>query len=361
MKVLFTISSTVMGGAEKQLLYLIAEAKKYHDCSLAILVPEGSMTPQYLELGVETFVCTRENTTGILGQIKRLREIIKEREIEVVQSFLYESDILTSLASIGLKRKIFWTAGNVQIPKFSFHKKAILSLFSKIFPEKIFPNSEQARDFHVSIGYPKIKMEIVDNFLPIALQRKEDSNRHVGKEKIFKIGMAARPVLGKGHQTLIRAVEYLESTDLVYQLEFIGDGIQEWEFLVQEVEKSLARDRIKLLPSRINLTDWYESLDCYVLASEEWESFPNTLTEAILLECPVISSDVADIAKAKFGIRQVFPIGDSVALGRLLKAKAEEADFESRAECMRLKELLLARYSNSKSFFVWEKFWTRSG
>jgi glycosyltransferase involved in cell wall biosynthesis len=358
-KILFTISSTVMGGAEKQLLYLITEAKKSHQCSLAVLAPKGGMTSQYLRLGVETFECTRENTIGIIRQIKNLRRIIKEQEVDVIQSFLYESDILICLASIGLNRKIFWTAGNVKIPNLSFHKRAILSVFSKIFPEKIFPNSEQAYDFHASIGYPRSKMEIVDNFLPTVPVKKELLNSKTGEREKFKIGMAARPVMGKGHLTLIRAVEYLESLDFPFSLEFIGDGIEEWDFLVHEIEKSTARDQIRLLPSRDHLEDWYESLDCYVLASEEWESFPNTLTEAIMLECPVISSDVANIARAKFGIRQIFPIGDSAALGKLLRAKAEESQKETRTECMRLKELLLVSYSNSKSFLQWEKFWTQ--
>jgi glycosyltransferase involved in cell wall biosynthesis len=360
MKVLFTISSTIMGGAEKQLIYLISEAKKHHECSLVILDSEGSMTRQYRELGVEVFECKRENKFGIPNQIIKIRKIIRNRDVDVIQSFLYESDILVSLASIGLRRKLFWTAGNVNIPNFAFRKKAILALFSRIFPEKIFPNSEQALDFHTSIGYPIRKMEIVDNFLPSEPESTIRSNLEARGKGIFKIGMAARPVQGKGHQTLIRAVEYAASLGLIMQVEFIGDGIQEWEYLLQEKEKSPVCDQIILLPKRSSLTDWYNSLDCYVMASEEWESFPNTLTEAIFLECPVISSDIAGIAQGIFGIRQTFPSGNAIALGKLLKIKVDESETETRSETNRLKKLLLVKYSNVKTFSTWESFWTRN-
>lgn len=358
MKILFVISSTVTGGAERQFVELVQHAKSRHDVQIIVLANHGSMSQEYASMGVPIRHCKKFSKFNTFFQFVSLLKTMLSFRPEVVQTFLYKADILGTFASLFVPGvKVFWTAGNVEIPNFGKVKQAPLRMLSNNRVRGVFANSASAEKFHISIGYPREVFVQVPNFLPEIKFHRRDLITPFPKNRKIRIGFAARAVQGKGHVTLLKAVSELHQNGYEIEVSLVGEGIEDWDVLLQAI-KSLDISRyVELLPVRENLIDWYLGLDLFVLPSEMWESFPNVLTEAIVLNCPVISSDIADIATEVFDIRTVFRAGSHVDLSSKIREHLTKTQEEIFEESMRLSGRLHENFQNVSTFQIWERNW----
>lgn len=358
MKILFVISSTVSGGAEKQLIELLKSSKLNHEVTLLVLAPRGSMSEVYEKLGIPVQHLDTGGSLRILFDLIEIFRLIREFKPRIIQTFLYKADILTTIvAVIASHKKIFWTAGNTQIPNLHYWKKIPLILLSKKHVKGVFANSEQAQEFHVQMGYPKEIFIQVPNFLPPETQKGNRTLDKIKENSEFRIGLAARAVEGKGHLTLLKAITDLNLNGKNLKLSLIGEGIKEWPELKKNIALQGVHDSVELLSRREDLTDWYLNLDLFVLASDLWESFPNVLAEAVSLNVPVISSDVGNIASEIFDIRNTFQAGSDEDLAKRISEFANQSELDVAIECTRLNQHLHSKFKNTHTFEIWEKGW----
>jgi glycosyltransferase involved in cell wall biosynthesis len=358
MKILFVISSTVSGGAEKQLVELLKITRIDHEVSLLVLATRGSMSAVYEDIGIPVQHMSSNKFYGLVVEMLGICKIIKEFKPDIVQTFLYKADILTTIVGkFSSQKRIFWTAGNTAIPSFHFWKKLPLSLLSRKFTKGVFANSMQAQEFHEKIGYPKKIFVQVPNFLPRSLENKpkvRDPRIHSSE---LRVGLAARAVEGKGHLTLLRAAREIKNQGRNIKLSFIGEGIQDWTELKDQISNLEISNSVELLAVQDDITDWYLHLDLFVLASEMWESFPNVLAEAVTLNVPVISSDVANIALEIFDLRDTFQAGSYEQLAGKICEFADRSQLEVSIESTRLNRHLHSKYQNIETYKIWEKSW----
>ena len=162
-RVLFVISSLNLGGAERQMLLLCQILETQADVQIVSLELEGPLKEKYSQAFPEIYFLDKKNP---LIQIIEIQRIVRISKPDVVITWLYKADLIGGIASrLAGNFPVVWSARNSALPHFSIFKRLILMLFSRMIPKWIIANGKPAYDFHLSIGYPAKKMQIIPNAL----------------------------------------------------------------------------------------------------------------------------------------------------------------------------------------------------
>ena len=170
----------------------------------------------------------------------------------------------------------------------------------------------------------------------------------------FTIGFVSRIEPGKGWKVLLEACEKLSGA---YRLLMVGGGSEE-EKLRRLVQQMGLTDHVEIAGAQPQqkLPDYLNRMDIFVFPTELKESLGLVAIEAMACGCPVIASDFA--APADYVVDGVngykFPVGDSVALTRLLDKMQSMPEQETAV----LREGALAtarRYTRQQVTYTLEK------
>ena len=317
-----------LGGAERQLLLLCNLLKEEVAIEIISLDVDGPLLARYQkEFPNISVIDSTKHSKFII--IRKLRKLIKRNHPDVVITWLYKADILGGIATkLAGKTPVVWSARNSAIPDFSYLKKLILVLLSRVIPAYIVANGKPASKFHKSIGYPSDKMKVIPNLLsPWASIAKSKSKLLTSKNPIseLRIGIAARQVSGKGILESINSIFYLPENFPKVTLLLAGQATEEskvWRrngLYLGYVAEQITTDE--------DLSSWFTSLDLYLMPSTLWESQPNSLLEAIAIGCPVLCSNQFDLdinIPASLTYDTSNPHGLREALGKYLGRQNEQ-------------------------------------
>lgn len=117
------------------------------------------------------------------------------------------------------------------------------------------------------------------------------AKREVARDEVFTIGFAGRLEPQKNLSSLISVADILKKKNLSFQIKIAGDGSLR-EQLEQEVHARNLDDFVKFVGFQANLSDFYASLDLFVLPSL-WEGFGYVLAEAMTYNLPLIAYNVS--------------------------------------------------------------------
>ncbi|MBH0002709.1 glycosyltransferase [Pseudoalteromonas sp. SWYJZ12] len=166
MIVLHVIVGLGDGGAEGVLsrLCLFDDSSKH---TVISLMGDGKYGPILRDGGVEV-ICLGlgQNKFGIKAFLKLIR-IIKKRQPDVVQTWMYHADFIGGLAArlAGVKN-ICWGVRTSDISSESFSTKLVAracSVISNIISSKIICCAESALQSHKKLGYSKEKLLVIRN------------------------------------------------------------------------------------------------------------------------------------------------------------------------------------------------------
>jgi glycosyltransferase involved in cell wall biosynthesis len=283
MKVLFSISSSQIGGAEKQFLRVVTELKGEFEIAICVIGKPGPYLNLYKNLGVNQYV----STGSLFSDFRTILKAVKDFKPNSIVSFLYRSDVLIGLIGkhCGVKN-ILISARNTDWPEFNRLKKWIMKFVAKYKADTIISNSVRALDFHSKIGYPKSKFVCIRNFIDSDV---EFRIRH----KINTLGLAARTTKGKGHYTALQVHQKLLGIGMDLRLSMIGPSLNSWLRLKELI--NVDSSNIELVDGGTNITKWFDGIDLYLALSGNWESDSNSLLEAIVRGVPVICTQLQAI------------------------------------------------------------------
>ncbi|MBZ0267787.1 glycosyltransferase, partial [bacterium] len=140
-------------------------------------------------------------------------------------------------------------------------------------------------------------------------------------EDAFVVGTVGRLQAIKGVEHLVDAVASLDATLLV-----AGDG-PERARLEERARERGAAERIRFLGTRGDVPDLLCALDVFALHSFS-ESFAIAVAEALLLEVPVVATDVGAIPEVtdRGRFARLVPPGDARALADAIRWSREHAE-----------------------------------
>ena len=311
-KVLHIITGLSTGGAEIMLYKLVSKMdRSCFDIYVVSLTDIGPVGEKIKKLNIPVVaVGMKRGWRGFLSfsEFFRLLKIVKNYKPDVIQTWMYHSDLIGGLVGKILKVPVIW---NIRQSNFNpkYNKKTtiwtakICTKFSKILPEKIICCSYASKNVHSKLGYDENKMVVIPNGFDLDVfspdkQGREKVRKELGlDDKTIVVGFAARFDPQKDHKNFFEAVRIVHKVYPNVHFLLCGDGIN-WDNkkLKEWIEKSGVKKVTHLLGRRDDMKDIYNSIDIFCSSSSYGEGFPNVIGEVMACEVPCVVTDVGDSA-----------------------------------------------------------------
>jgi glycosyltransferase involved in cell wall biosynthesis len=318
------------GGAEKCLVQLAINLDP--ELFKVIIVTLGSkpsssedrLVQQLEAKAIEHEFLNCDSKFKVLTAVKRLRNIIEKKEIDVVQSFLFHANVVAGMA-IGNSCKVrFFTGIRVAEPSRIRHR---IERWATKRAEKIICVSQAVMEFaSEKMGLPCEKLLTIPNgILPVS----QDQNFHPDE-----VGISQPYVVfvGRLHQQkgLIPFFEkFLEWEDTLpdFDLVIVGEGPDRHR--LECLSREFSRHRVRFLGWRDDPASIISEAITTILPSQ-WEGMPNVLLETMALSKPFVAFAIDGVSE--LGSHEKRQLVSPEDYQQFFQKLAEVVDDQSMAE-----------------------------
>lgn len=311
-RVLHVINSLGIGGAETMLTRLLLQAPQPGiQAEVAVLLPGGGLTEKLRAGGIAVHEFDlRRGPLALLG----LANLIRAREPDVVQSWMYYADLaaLAALALSGRRKRtrLIWgiRCSDMRLDLYGWPLRLAVrlgALFSGA-PDIVSVNSQAGQRVHTALGYRPKRWAFVPNGIDTARFRPDAAKREAIRaelgiaEETPVIACLARNDAMKDYPTFLAMLDRLPAVTAIAA----GTG----------TEALPAHPRLKRLGRRDDAEALLAAADLYVSASAFGEGFSNSIGEAMAAGLPVVATDVGDARLIVGEAGRIVPPGDPGAL-----------------------------------------------
>ena len=298
MKILYVITSTDVGGAEKALVSLVKTFSPRHTVRVVSLKKGGPLANEIKSFGAS--VTSLEMTGSGLGCVSKLKHEIETFKPDIVHAMLFRAIEFARLACAGRNVKLITT------PHFDLSQKPLwmrwLDRSLKSIDTASTAESVSTFNYLRDIQhYPPSKTALITNSAEKSLFFKDNSVRNQMRQKnefsdkdvvflsVARLAPVKNPV--KVLQAFAQMVPDCPNAKLV----FVGDGKLRND-LENLIKVNFLEKKVLLAGEQKNINDWLNMADVFVLLSKE-ESLPLALLEAQQVGLPCIVSKVGDMPK----------------------------------------------------------------
>jgi len=307
MNILFHVHKLSLGGAERQLFYLVKELIKFGVKPYVVtLYPGGKIWDELQEYQECTLHCLERKGRFDFTIIYKLARYIKNNNIDLVQGWMPPCNTFSMLAGVLSLRPVLLgirTSNMIyQESGGNFYNK-LDAIISRFFAKKVICNSYAGMDFHQKIGFPRKKLMVIPNGI--------DTQEFLSTGKISQLngkvnlGMISRIDPVKSHITALEACKILKEKNANCTLYIYGGG----DYVLEEKLKEYVIENG--LEEYVNFCGWTENvhaifplMQVYISTSSYGEGMSNSLMEAMASGRIIISTDVGDaklILNGEFG------------------------------------------------------------
>ena len=297
MKILYVITSTQTGGAEKALAALAAQTVKEHQVKVVSLKPLGPVAQELEKSGAEVVSL---NMKGFIpfGIVKKLQAEIRSFQPDIVHAMLFRGIELTRLACAGKGLKL------VSTPHFDLSKKNfILRFIDKLLKDldtlTVAESFSTARYLVEAQHYRKDKVFLLPNGADKTVFFRDDALRDKMRKQygftadntVFISVARLAPV--KDPVTLLQTFRNVWRGNSAARLVYVGEG-EERPKLENFIRQSSIEEAVLLAGEQRDINAWLNMADAFVLTSVE-ESLPIALLEALRVGLPCMVTNVGDM------------------------------------------------------------------
>jgi len=304
-KVLHIITGLNTGGAE-MMLYKICKYKSENvEYKVISLTTKGPIASKLERLGIEVDSANFSKSPRSILSFFKLLNTIKQYNPDLIQSWMYHSDLVSSIISLILRKPLFWNIRQASVNT-KLNKKLtvfVAKLCGKLsfVPLRIISCTKKGISEHSLIGYKKKKMIFIPNGFEISeftINKRPNQYR-----KLIHVGRYA-PL--KNHSSFLRISQMILVKIPNLKIEMYGDGIngQNLELVSLASELGILKN-IDFKGRSNNLRDIYAQSDLLISTSFS-EGFPNTIGEAMCCGCSVITTNAGDSADIVLDEKNIF-------------------------------------------------------
>ena len=344
LRVLHVISGLHLGGAETLLYRLATTADPGFEHVVICLGDRQWYSSRLEERGVVVHHLRMSSANFVPGLL-RLRKLIWRSGADVVQSWLYLSNVLTSMFARPAGIPVVWgihasTLEHVgPVSRFCAH---LGGRAGRRLADFVINCSSRSAELHARFGYDAVPSAVIHNgYDPEAFRPDEGSKSALRRElriseDTFLVGSVARWHAQKDIPNLLRATRVLREQGLPVRCLLVGGGLDSANAeLASEIRAAGCADAVILAGARSKIGDYYRAMDLHVLASSGSEAFPNVVAESMLSGTPNVVTDVGDSALMVGETGWVVPPRNAQALAEAIRESfrewsAERADWEQR-------------------------------
>ena len=340
-KVIFVITGSGVGGAEKMLYHTIKGLKpERYTAKLCSLKKKGVFASRLEADGLEVYSLNMSDEATLAGWFDSLRALVqlaiyflRERPA-VVHSFLFRANIIARIAGYLTGVPVIISSVRVMGGEKQYHHfiDRVTAFMADHFvavsngvKEHILHTSHVAED-KVSTIYNGVVVECSSTFDKTAFMSS------VGLKNDERILLTAgRLHRQKGYDHLIRAMPMVQSAFPGVKLLILGEG--EEENNLKKLADSLElTEKVIFTGLRSDVDSLLHCIEIFVLPSR-WEGLPNVLLEAMAAGKPVVATAVGGIPELVVqGVTGVLvPPQDTLALADAIKGLLSD---EKRALAM---------------------------
>lgn len=228
--------------------------------------------------------------------VMRLARIIRERDIQIVHSHEYKSDILAYLVSLVQPIPIMttvhgWIRNQLKSRLYVGASQALMRRFSRVVAV-----SAKTRNAVVQTGVDPARVVVIHNgivtrnYQPSQQPEGEFRRRHAIPPDAPLVGYIGRLSPEKGQIDLLNAAPAVLAVHPETRFVFVGDGPDQPQ-LERAVAAAGIGDRVIFVGHMADVRPVYRDLDVLALTSHT-EGLPNVVLEALCMETPVLATDV---------------------------------------------------------------------
>ncbi|MBK1849821.1 glycosyltransferase family 4 protein [Marinobacter sp. 1-4A] len=250
--------------------------------------------------------------------VGRLAEVIRDRNIDVIHTHGYKSDILGLLAAkktgIACVSTPHGFSGNVGFKLATFIR---IGTHMLRYFDQVVPLSEELMDDMKRFKVPEAKTSFIRNGVDLkeidaTLASLPQKNNVDSGSRV--IGFIGQMIPRKGIPDLIEVFDQLYKQEPDIQLQLLGDGSQRQELEAQAAELSSAK-AVEFLGFRSDRLELLSKFSLFVMTSS-LEGIPRCMMEAMAVGIPVVAYDIPGVDQlvehGKTGL--LAPFGDKTAL-----------------------------------------------
>ena len=322
MKILHIINSLDIGGAEQMLVKLSkAQAFAKEDILVVTLLDAGALASQIEAYDRDVISLGLGKNPGSWLSLLRLASIINKFKPDIIQSWLYQSDLVAGIMGWLANVPVIWGVrqSNLSVEHNKLSTRIVIrlcALLSGMLPSQIISNSDKARYVHIQAGYTD-KFSVIPNgfdtqvFLPspgsFSGLRAELS---IPPESVI-VGMVGRFNSQKNHAGFFEAASIIHKNMPEVHFCLAGAGINAANHKLMKMitVADIPASHLHLLDARDDIAYLMAGFDVHGLPSAG-ESFPNVVGEAMASGVPCVVTDVGDCAQIVGDTGRVVRAGD---------------------------------------------------
>ena len=302
-RIVHVISDLDTGGAEVMVTKLVGRMDREQFSNTVIsLTDHGELGDQIEMQGVPVHALGMKRGRVDFAALPRLIRLLKSIRPDIVQSWLYHADFLSTLAvRMAGSSLLIW---NVRCSDMDLTRyRSLTRWIQRILawwshnPEAVVVNSQAGKSLHERLGYRPKRWEVIpngfdlDRFCPRSDVRSAQRKEWGVSDGTVVIGVIARLDPMKDHATFLEAARRLANRrrDVLFVL--MG---RDTEKLAAAVAEKGLTDQVRLLGYREDVEQQLPGMDTVCLSSAFGEGFPNVLGEAMACGIPCVVTDVGD-------------------------------------------------------------------
>lgn len=300
-KILEVIGSMDMGGAETFLMNVLRniDRKKFELIFLCYGNKKFDYEEELVSLGGK-IVRISKPTGNIFKNIKQIKDIIRNNNIDVVHCHTYFNSMYALIAAkqCKIKKRITHSHNTVSEKNPSIIKKIYFSLSKIVIDFYSTDFLACGKEAGEALFFKNKKFQVIDNGI-ILEKFYYNKNLREEKRKELKlpndyqiIGHVGRFEEAKNHSFLIDLFDEYQKKNKKTLLLLIGDGSLRPSIEKKIKEKKL-NNKVILLSKRSDVNELYNVMDLFLFPSL-YEGLPVVLVEAQTNGLPIVASDTID-------------------------------------------------------------------
>jgi len=348
LKLLFINASLTDGGSEKAMsLVAHALASRGHDVTMALVREKKRTYPLDPRIKVVQFrYGSKSKIAKAFGRVRRIRALLKADDHDYVVCYMWDLNVTTLIASLGLRRRIIISERNFAGASTRGQLWRLLERWSYQFAYKIVYQTQDAQKL-----CPQELLErsiVVPNMIEVG-----GASVHAGS-RTRRVVSVGRFNAQKNFPLLLRSFARFAETNPDWILEIYGKGALEHDLRALAVQLGVV-DSVVFAGYVPDVADRIRDAGMFVLSSD-YEGISNAMTEAMALGLPVVCTDcpiggvALMIEDRKSGM--LVPVGDESAL---TDAMCEIATDETLAETISEgAQASVVRFAPEQLVHLWE-------
>ncbi len=295
-KILFLITGLKPGGAELMLEKIINNVdQSLIEPVICTLTPDGEIKYKLINKGFKVYDLSVTSPLHLFKAIYKVRKIVTRETPSIIHCFMWHSNIIGRIATIGLKVKVI---SSVRVKLINRTIWNYIDYFTQKLVNIYMVNSKSVKKFIIQNKINKNKIRFVQNGL-------EFNKLNVVKKNIREelsimnnhpiISMVANLREQKDYPTMIAALAKVKSP---FNFLAIGSGT-EFEDEKERIKKCVKQFNLKnihFLGHRKDVFTILKETDLWV-SSTLYEGQSNALLEAMAFGLPIITTNIPENAE----------------------------------------------------------------